>query len=190
MQALTGNSFLIKKKFLKLLGSDFRIYDAQQKEIMFAHLKAFKFKEDITLYTDEAKTDGIINIKARQIIDFSAAYDFFDIKTGRKIGAAKRKGWKSMLQDEWQLMDANDQEIGIIQEDSTLMAILRRFVTALIPQTFYTKINGENVCRYKNNFNPFLSRVQIDINKPSEQFTPMFAIAMGILLCAIEGKQG
>jgi hypothetical protein len=179
--SITGNSFLIQKKFLKLLGSDFRIYDSNKVEILFAHLKAFKLKEDITLYTDETKTTPVVNIKARSVIDFSAAYDFYDAVTGQKIGAAK---------DEWVLMSPdNDEEIGVIEEDSMLMALLRRFITNLIPQKFQVKIGQEEVARYENNFNPFISKVSVHISHP-EKYNPLFALSMGILLCAIEGKQG
>ena len=189
MSAITGTTFLIQKKFMKLIGSDFRIYDAQQKEILFAHLKGFKLKEDITLYTDESKTIDVINIKARSIIDFSSAYDFYDVKNGKKIGAAKRKGFRSIFRDEWILMAADsDTEIGKIQEDSAMMAFLRRFVTALIPQKFSVTIGGAEVATYQNNFNPFISKVSVQISHP-EKYEAGFAIAMGVLLCAVEGKQ-
>lgn len=187
---ITGNKFLIKKKFFKLLGSDFKVYDASEQLILFAHLKAFKLKEDITIYRDEAKTVPVIRIKARSIIDFSAAYDFYDAVTQQKIGAAKRKGWKSIIRDEWIIMDAQDAEIGTLQEDSGMMALLRRFVTNLIPQVFHVLIGGKTVVTYKNNFNPVLQRVHISIDQEHPAFSAEFAIAMGILLCAIEGKQG
>ena len=187
--AITGNTFLIQKKLLKLIGSDFRIFDEHNKEVLFAHLKAFKLKEDITLYTDESKSTAVINIKARSIIDFSSAYDFYDVATGNKIGAAKRKGFKSILRDEWILMGPDsDNEVGMIQEDSMLMAILRRFVTNLIPQKFQVTMSNEQVASYQNNFNPFISKVTIRISNP-EKYNPLFAISMGVLLCAIEGKQ-
>ncbi|MBE2245769.1 MAG: hypothetical protein IAE67_00820 [Candidatus Competibacteraceae bacterium] len=187
--AITGKQFLIKKKFLKLLGSDFQVFDENQRQILFAHLKAFKLKEDITLYTDETKSEAVIQIKARKIIDFSSAYDFYDSRTGQKIGAAKRKGWKSILRDEWIIMDLDDREIGNIKEDSTMMALLRRFITNLIPQRFHVMVNNAEVAHYRNNFNPFLSKVQVVMLKEDPSFSPEFAIAMGILLCAIEGKQ-
>lgn len=191
MEAIfTGQQFLIKKKFLKLLGADFKVYNSEERQILFAHLKAFKWKEDITLYTDETKTEPVLNIKARQIIDFSAAYDFFDAKTGQKIGAVKRKGWKSILRDEWIIMDMDDREIGKIQEDSTAMAILRRFITALIPQRFHVTVNGNEVAHYRNNFNPFLSKVQVALLKQVPQFSAPMAVCIGVLLSAIEGKQG
>jgi hypothetical protein len=188
-QPISGTSFLIRKKILKLFGSDFRVFDSQKNEILFAHLKAFKLKEDITLYTNESKTQGVINIKARSIIDFSAAYDFYDMTTGMKIGAAKRKGFKSLVRDEWIILNQNDEEIGLLQEDSGLMAIVRRLITSLIPQKFTVNMGNTEVCRYENNFNPFVSKVSIHIFKP-ENYPPLFAIAMGVLLCAIEGKQG
>lgn len=184
-----GQQFLIKKKFLKLLGADFKVFNSEQKQILFAHLKAFKWKEDITLYTDESKTEPVLNIKARQIIDFSAAYDFFDAKTGQKIGAVKRKGWKSMLRDEWIMMDSNDHEIGKIQEDSTTLALIRRLITALVPQRFHVVVNGNEVAHYRNNFNLFVSKVQVILLKQDPQFPAAMAVAMGVLLCAIEGKQ-
>lgn len=186
---ITGTQFEIRRKFLKLLGADFNIYDASQQQILFAHLKAFKLKEDITLYKDNTKTEPIINIKARNIIDFSAAYDFTDAMTGEKFGAAKRKGWKSILRDEWIIMDRNDQEVGRLMEDSGFMAFLRRFVSNLIPQTFHVTINGQQTVTYKNNFNPILSKVRIQIERQDPAFEPAFAIAMGVLLCAVEGKQ-
>lgn len=188
--SITGNSFLIQKKFLKLLGSDFRIYDANNTEVLFAHLKAFKLKEDITLYTDETKSTPVINIKARSIIDFSSAYDFYDVASGQKIGAAMRKGFKSMIKDEWVLLSPeNDEEIGLIQEDSMLMALMRRLIINLIPQKFQVTVGGEKVARYENNFNPFISKVSVHISNP-QKYNPLFALSMGILLCAIEGKQG
>ena len=39
----------------------------------------------------------------------------------------RRKGLKSLLKDEWTIMDPSDREIGLIKEDSALMATLRRF---------------------------------------------------------------
>jgi len=185
----SDRQYLIKKKFLKLFGSDFKVYDGSGQQILFAHLKAFKLKEDITLFRDESKAEPVIRVKARNIIDFSAAYDFYDARTERKLGAVKRKGWKSIIRDEWVVMDQNDAEIGRLQEDTGLLAFVRRFLTNLIPQTFHMYVNGSTVATYKNNFNPFLSKVQVSLAQDHPVFNAEFAIAMGILLCAIEGKQ-
>ena len=41
-----------------------------------------------------------------------------------------------MFRDEWSLLDANDNPIGTVKEDSGLMSIIRRFFIKIIPQTF------------------------------------------------------
>ncbi len=153
-------------------------------------MKAFKLKEDIRLYTDETMTAELISIQARKILDFSAAYDVVDSATGRKIGALKRKGWKSLMRDEWIIMDANDNEIGGIQEDNAFVAFIRRFVTNLIPQTFNVQLGGQPVAEFKQNFNPFVSKLTLDFSLDVQRrLDPRLGIAAGVLLCAIEGKQ-
>lgn len=97
---------------------------------------------------------------------------------------------KSIIQDEWIVLDAQDNEIGIIKEDSTALALIRRFVTNLIPQTFECYINGTSVCTYKQNMNTFVSKINIDFSKNTGNVLDRrLGIAAGLLLCAIEGKQ-
>lgn len=186
---IEGREFLIQKKLFKLLGSDFRVFNASKQQILFSHQKAFKWKEDFIIYEDESKTTPVVRMKARNIIDFSSTYDIHDAQTGEKLGAAKRKGWNSMLRDEWAILDANDTEIASLKEDSMLMALLRRFLSNLIPQVFDVTVGGQKVVTYKNNFNPIVSKVAITIHQDHAQFTPLFCVAVGILLCAVEGKQ-
>ncbi|MBP6965094.1 MAG: hypothetical protein KBC96_11875 [Armatimonadetes bacterium] len=184
------STYLLRKQFFKVFGGSFRIYDPMGNLAVFASLKAFKLKEDITLYPDEAKSGELLAIKARSILDWSAAYDVSDSVTGEKIGTLKRRGWKSLLKDEWVIMDAEDNDIGTIKEDSMLMAVLRRFATNLIPQTFVGEVGGAEVFRFKQHFNPFVQKMTLD-------FTPDFAskldrrvgTAAAILLTAIEGRQ-
>lgn len=106
-------------------------------------VSALLLREDIRVYADEAMTQQVLTIAARKIIDFSAAYDVVDPTDSRKLGAFRRKGWKSMVRDEWQIRDTADNKIGMIQEDSLAVAFLRRFVAgALLPQTFYITLGA------------------------------------------------
>lgn len=82
----------------------------------------------------------------------------------------------------------SDVEIGKIYEDNFLLAVLRRFVTSLIPEKFVVLINGKQVASYQNNFNPFISKVSVEISD-TESYSAEFGIAVGVLLCAIEGKK-
>jgi hypothetical protein len=183
-------TYLIRKQVLKLFGGAFRIYDPQGHLVLFADMKAFKLREDIRLYADEHKQTEVLLIKARQILDISAAYDVTDAATGEKIGALKRKGLKSIFKDEWIFMDAEDREIGLIREDSVILALLRRFLTNLIPQTFHAEMGTSQVCTLKQNFNPFVLKLTVDFwQDRSRVLDRRLGLAAGVLLCAIEGRQ-
>jgi hypothetical protein len=153
-------------------------------------MKAFKLKEDIRLYTGEDKQTEILTIKARNILDISATYDVYDPGTQQKVGALRRKGLKSVLRDEWLFLDNNDQEIGKIMEDSLLMAMVRRLLTNLIPQSYQGEIGGAPVCTFKQNFNPFVLKVNLDFSiDQHNRLDRRLGIAAAVLLCAIEGRQ-
>lgn len=175
---------------LKLLGSAFRIYDPAGNLAFYVQQKAFKLKEDIRVYADEGKTTEMLCIQARQIMDFNAAYDVNDSLTGQKIGALKRKGWSSLIRDEWIVMDAMDREIGKIIEDSQLMALLRRFLSALIPQNFDVLYGDVRVLDLKQHFNPFIHKMDVDFSvDPSNSMDRRLGIACAVLINAVEGRQ-
>jgi uncharacterized protein YxjI len=183
-------TFMLRRKVFKLFGGAFHIFNPQGEVVFFASMKAFKLREDIRLYTGEDMQQEILTIKARQILDISAVYDVVDPSTGQKVGALKRKGLKSIIRDEWLVLDAGDREIGMIQEDSTAMALLRRFLTNLIPQSYHTTINGAQVATMKQNFNPFVLKITLDFSKDfNRALDRRLGIAAAILLCAVEGRE-
>lgn len=182
--------YLVRKKVLSVLGAKFHIYNANQELVMFSQMKAFKLKEDIRLYSDETMSHELLTISARNVIDFSATYDVKDSRTGEHVGCLRRKGLKSILKDEWLILNANEAEIGKIKEDSRFMALLRRFLTTLIPQEYSVQVNGNTVSTFKQNFNPFVTKLNVDFsNDPSQSIDRRLALAASVLLCAIDGKQ-
>ena len=145
MNAFEQDRYFSKKKFWKFFGGEVRIFTEDKSTLLFfVKQKAFKLKEDITIYQDESQQQPLLKIQARSIIDFSAAYDVFDITHNQKLGALRRKGFSSLLRDSWQILDTNDHAIGKVTEDSMGMALLRRFVSNLVPQSFQViqKINS------------------------------------------------
>lgn len=188
MDYFTEPHYLIRKKILKIFGGAFHIYDSNDQVVAYTKMKAFKLKEDLRMYTGEDMSQEIFSIKARNIIDIAATYDVTESDTGRKIGALKRKGLKSIIKDEWLILDEHDNEIGLIQEDSMFLALIRRFMTALIPQNYDCTINGVRACEFRQNFNPFVVKINVDF-KQGVEVDRKLIMAAGLLLCAIEGKQ-
>jgi uncharacterized protein YxjI len=183
--------YTVRSKILKVFGGAFHIYNPNEEVVLYANLKAFKIKEDIRLYTGEDMQTEILSIKARQAIDFSATYDIIDTIENIKIGSLRRKGLKSMLKDEWIVMDSEDREIGLIKEESLGLALVRRFLIDIVPQKYYGIINGVKACTFKQNFNPFVRKIMVDFSHDDTRlFDKRLGLAAAILLCSIEGKQG
>ena len=151
----------------------------------------FRLREDIRVYGDEAKNQEMLMIKARQIIDFSAAYDVIDSSSNQKVGVLRRKGWKSLLRDEWEILDVNDALIGLLFEDSMQLALLRRFLLgSLLPQNYDMTLGAERVADLRQRFNPFAYQLDMDFGMDiSHRLDRRLGIAAGILLGTIEGKQ-
>ncbi len=184
------STYLIRKRVMTLAGGKFEIFDPSGNVVLFSKMKAFKLKEDIRLYTGEDMTTELISIQARAIMDFSAAYDVVESESGRKIGALRRKGLKSMFRDEWIILDIYDNEIGMIQEENAFLALVRRFLSNLIPQSFTVHLSGVQVAEFKQNFNPFVTKLTLDFSLDTQhRLDRRLGIAAGVLLCAIEGKQ-
>jgi len=183
-------SYLLKRQVFALTGK-FRFYDPSDRLVMFSEQRMFKLREDIRVYSDESKTYEMLSIKARQIIDFSAAYDVVDTEYNQKIGTLRRKGWSSMLRDEWQVLDANENQIGVLFEDSMGLAMLRRFLLgSFLPQNYDITLGETRVADLKQNFNLFRYELMIDFSMDTaKRLDPRLGIAAGILLAAIEGKQ-
>ncbi|MAB89175.1 MAG: hypothetical protein CMJ90_06930 [Planctomycetes bacterium] len=180
--------YTIRRKVLKIFGASFHVYDASGQVVAFSSQKAFKLREDIRVFTDDTRSTELMNVRARQIVDFSAAYDMVDSTENTKIGAARRKGWSSMIRDSWEVLDANDQPIASLQEDSTAMALLRRFLVNLIPQTFHMRDpDGRELAVMRVHFNPFIYRMTVSVSDTSVD--PRVVFGAAVLLAAIEGRQ-
>lgn len=187
---LVKQPLLFRKKF-QVAGKKIWVLDQQGNMALFVKQKAFKLREDIRVYSDDSMSKEMLYIQARQILDFSAAYDVVDPQKGEKVGALARKGLKSMIRDEWHILDVNDQPIGTIQEDTTLLALLRRFVTNLVPQTFVFSVDGKEVAQLKQHFNPFIKKANLSIStSDGSGIDPRLVLAGAVLLMAIEGRQG
>ena len=183
-------SYLLKRQAIALTGK-FRFYDPLGNLVMFSEQKMFKLREDIRVYSDESKTQEVLSIKARQIMDFSASYDVVDTAMNQKVGVLRRKGLRSILRDEWEVLDANDNMIGLIFEDSIGLALLRRFLLgSWLPQNYDITLGQTRVGDLRQNFNLFRYELNLDFSMDtSRMLDRRLGIAAGTLLAAVEGKE-
>lgn len=185
-----SDQYLIKRQVLALTGV-LRIYDTQGQLSLFSQQKMFRLKEDIRVYSDEAKTRELMYIQARQVIDFSAYYDVYDSAYATKVGGLRRKGFRSLVQDEWEVFDQHDQPLGILIEDSLTQALLRRFLLGIfLPQNYDLLVGSERVADYKQKFHLFRYELTVDFSMDSgRKLDRRLGLAAAILLATIEGRQ-
>ena len=183
-------SYLLKRQAIALTGK-FRFYDPAGRLVMFSEQKMFRLREDIRVYDSEDKSREVLSVKARQIMDFSAAYDVVDTEMNQKVGVLRRKGLRSILRDEWEVLDANDRTIGQLFEDSIPLALLRRLLLgSWLPQNYDLTVGETRVADLKQNFNPFRYELNLDFSMDmTHRLDRRVGIAAGILLAAVEGKQ-
>jgi hypothetical protein len=182
-----GGKYYLKRNLLKLLGSEFFIYDPHQK-LLFTAVRPIKLRDEITIFADDSKTVAALVIKARQnvLLDFNGVFDIFDSITQSRIGVMKRKAVNSIVRDEWEICDGNEFTIATLIEDSLMLSLLRRFATNLIPQNYDILVNGSPLVDLRQNFNPFSYHLNIEMKGP---FDARLAIASAVLLASIDGKQ-
>ncbi len=181
----------VAKRDVFAIGGAFRIMDEGGNLLLYSRQKLFKLKEDIRVFDNTDMKREILNIKARQIIDFSAAYDVIDSQTQEKVGALRRRGFKSMFRDSWEILEKNDNLFAAVKEDNPVLALLRRWFLNIIPQTYIIEsATGQPLGTIKQKFNLFIHKFDIDFSiDQGKVLDRRLGIAAVILLLAIEGRQ-
>tara|TARA_B100001093_G_scaffold189183_2_gene181765 strand:+ start:25586 stop:26167 length:582 start_codon:yes stop_codon:yes gene_type:complete len=179
------DQFKIRAKIFKIFGGTFFFEDLQGNIVGYSKQKAFRLREDITLYSDASQSTALLRIKARGVIDFGMTYDIMDSQTGELIGSAKRKGIRSIFKDSWTIRDAGGNACGELKEDS--IAILRRIIP-LIPQKFHIESKQQPHILLRQNLNIFVPRVHVMI-PPNHSLDRRLIVAVSLLILAIEGRQ-
>lgn len=186
---MSGAEYTIRRKILKIFGAAFHIYGSEDNLIGYCRQKAFKLKEDIRVYTDETMSTELLAIAARSVIDFSAAYDVTDSLHQTSLGTLRRKGLQSILRDEWHVLDASGNPVGTIREDNMALALVRRFLSNLVPQVYHlVDGNDEQIAELRTHFNPFIHRMTVNVADDCP-IDPLLVLAAGVLLMAVEGRQ-
>jgi uncharacterized protein YxjI len=178
--------YVAKKALFSFMGNTFRIFDQGGNLQFFIKQKAFKLKEEINVFADEAQSNKRLTIKAGGIMDFSGSYSIEDAQTGESVGGGKRQGLKSLFRDEWEILDADGTAAGKVVETGGAMIFLRKFLK-IIPQKYEVTYNGDTVGTIKQRFNPF--QLAYDVDLSAGKIDPRLGVGMVVLLLAIEGGQ-
>ncbi len=170
--------YVIKRPFLSFLGRKYHVYAPDGSPVAFLKHPLLKLREEFTIYTDETETVPILVVRARQIVALNFLHDIFDPNTGEKLGTIRSRGLKSIIRDVWDILDINDQPIGLIEE--TGFAMLRRFIKFL-PGSHKIELHGQLVATLKQKFRFFIKEELLDLSPGGDRFDHRFALACALL---------
>ncbi len=187
--AFQHSQYLFRRKVFKLFGGAFDVYDEMGNPLLHSKQKAFKLREDFTVYSAEQGMQELLTIKTPQILDIGATYNVQDATTGEVIGAIRRKGLKSIIKDEWVYLSPEGQELGRLSEKSMSGALLSRLIN-LVPQNYVvTSADGREIAEIRQHFSPFVLKYDMRIKDSGSSIDPRLLICSGILLAGIERRQ-
>jgi len=99
------------------------VTDASGQVVAYVKQQAFRLKEDITIFADEAQTRPLYRINANRVLDFNANYAI-TTPDGLPVGSVYRPGARSILKASYHLKDAQGDEIGLIHEENAWIKVL------------------------------------------------------------------
>ena len=163
--------------------------------VAYVRQKKLALKEDIRFYADEAETEEVFRIKARNILDLGGSR--YDVYAGEKqIGALEHQFRASLLRTTWRVLDASNHEIAIARERSMPMAIARRLIDFVpyvgglipIPYNFDLLIDGKVIGSMNRKFK-LRDRYVLDVAGDHERrFDRRLAIALAIGLDTLQNR--
>jgi len=148
-QAAVPNHFYINQEF-KMGRESFAVTDGQNL-VCVAKLKMLTIKEHMDVYRDEAATQLIFTIQQIKALAISKVYEVVSAD-GQKMGGFKLEAMQSMMKEHWDILDAHDNPIGVIDQDA-MTAMAGRFAGGFVPQSFVATMNSQPVCAYREEMN-------------------------------------
>ncbi len=162
--------------------------------IGFAKQKRAAFKEQFTLFSDEAATTPVLTIRADKRIDIRSAMTVTDAATGEPIGTLRKKGAASLLRSTWEMEQPGLPPV-VVQERSMSIALLRRLWDFIpfannvpVPWVFHfdgTDATGTPVLSHTRRWG-LRDRYVLEVQSPA--LDPRLAIALAICLDAMQKR--
>src|SRR5580704_15033917 len=170
--------YVIKRPFLSLLCRKYYVYAPDGSLVVFLKHPLMKLRGEFTIYADDTETTPMLVVRARQVIALNMVHDVMDPNTGEKLGSIRSRGLKSIFRDVLDILDANDQPIGLIEE--TGVAMLRRFIKFL-PGRHKIELNGQLVATLRQTFRFFIKEEVLDLSPGGDKLDHRFAVACALL---------
>ncbi len=161
--------------------------------IAYAKQKRMAFKEQFTLYGDEAATEPVLTIAADRRLDVRSAMTVRE-PSGAVVGTLRKRGAASLLRSTWEL-EQPGLPVVVVEERSLGVAVLRRVwdlvpVAGTVPVPWVFHFDGSDpsgrVLLTHTRLWGIRDRYVLEVHDPAVD--PRLAIALAICLDAMQGR--
>ena len=189
-------AFYVKQK-ITVMVNRYQIIEAlpdgsEGRLLAFAQQKRMSFKEKVTFYADEAKTQELFSFKARQGLDVRAEHDVFD-EAGNAIGWFKKDFTASLMRSTWHLRCGDLEAVG--EERNATIAVLRRvwdFIPILgeiwVPFLFHFDFTDPQGNLVMSSVRKAQIRDNYTVTVPDERLDFRVAASMAVALDALQSR--
>ncbi len=178
--------YTVKRSYWSFLGRVTRVYAPDGMLVAYIKRPVMKWKEEMTIFADEAQSQPVLVMRARQAIAMNLIRDVFDAATGARVGIIRQKGLKSMFRDTWELLDEQEQVIGMMQEDGS--SFLRRMFPLLLGK-WHIELYQQPVSYIKQVWRFFAKEYTLDLSQNNGRIDPRFAMALAVLALMAESRR-
>ena len=183
--SLTSQSrYRIKRNFWSIFERTFRVSTLDGQLIMLVKHPIFRFREEFTVYADEAQQKPLLFIKSRQIIAINFAFEVTDSDNGQVLGSVQKRGLRSIVRDKFIVRDPDGQEIGFVEEKGA--SILRRFFPILTSK-HEVVLNGQQAAAIRQIFRFFTKEFEVELAPGVGD--PRFVMACALLALIAESRR-
>jgi uncharacterized protein YxjI len=183
---LAQTHFTVRKPFWQWFSRRFEVDAPDGQVVAFINHPVFKLKEQFTVFADRAQQQPLLFVKVRKLMTLNHCYDVIAVDSGQKLGSIRKRGMKSIVRDTWDILDADDQPVGLLEEEG--FALLRRFVPLMIGR-HRLELGGQVVARMKQVFRWFTKEFALDLSAAQGRIDPRFAIACCLLALMAEANR-
>lgn len=178
--------YVIKRPVFSVLGRRYYVYAPDGSPVLFLKHPLLKLREEFTMFTDDTESTPLLIVRSRKIVAVNMAHDVIDAASQQTMGSVRSRGMKSLIRDTWDLLDPNDQVIGLMEEEG--QAMLRRFLKFL-PGRHKIELNGRLVATLKQKFTFFGKEVTLDFSPGGNALDRRLGIACGLLALIKESSR-
>ncbi len=182
------NEFIIEEKLFSL-GKKYFIKDSDRTLIGYCEKKSLKIREDIRVFKDRDKKEGLFRIKQKNLLNLSGYFEITDHKSKKTIGYLKRGGLESFITGKWILMDHNKDEIGMAKADSLVKEAVRFKGLKQLPYRYKLFYRGKHIGVFKERVSILRNEYKLQIkDERAEGLDKRLLLSLAILLDAVEDR--